>query len=237
VRRTLIIALFVCCVSMYAFCLPVHAVNYMAGLSPEHPMEIDKSAGQVRILAELQPKAFKGGWFKSMPGYHAVVWKKGKAANQSLLAAYSNDAVVHDAIMAIGAKPGNNLTMNAWEKRYDKNNPAPDTRVEGTPVDVLVWWNGLEEPKPLESLLVDPGGKGVDLRFGGNRALIPKWNSGCIVCLQSCPGGKVSNRAYTIRDYVNGKSIFKVNEDIVPKGKRKAVVIFKVKRTEIGQLY
>ena len=172
-----------------------------------------------------------------MPGYHAVVWEKGKSSNQALFTAYSNDAVVHDAIMAVGAKPGNNLTMDAWEKRYDKSNPAPDTRVEGTPVEVLVWWNGLDDPKPLESLLVDPGGKGLDLRFGGNRSLIPKWNSGCIVCLQSCPGGKVSNRAYTIRDYVNGKSIFKVNKNTVPKEKRKVVVIFRVKRTEIGRLY
>ncbi|MEJ2716755.1 MAG: hypothetical protein P8182_06385, partial [Deltaproteobacteria bacterium] len=85
------------------------------------------------------------------------------------------------------------------------------------------------EPLPLEKLVKDPGGKGVDLRFGGQKALIPVWKSGCIVCLQSCPGGKISNHAYTIRDYVEGRATFTVDESRVPKGKRKAVVIIRLR--------
>ena len=197
------------------------------GLDETHPLQVDSKAEEVRLLAELQPAAFSGGWLKSTPNYHAVVWKGGGAAGEALLASYADDASFHDAMVAIGAVPGNNLTMAAWNDRKDPKSSAPDTRVKGASVDVLVWWDGLSSPLPLAGLLTDSAGKGVDMRFGGNKALIPEWHSGCIACLYSCPGGKVSNHAYTIRDYVKGTTKFSVNEDLVPKDKRQAVVIFR----------
>lgn len=59
-------------------------------------------------------------------------------------------------------------------------------------MEASVWWRGLSQPLPVSALFDDPSGKGIDFRFGGNKALIPVWRSGCILCLQSCPGGKVS---------------------------------------------
>jgi len=100
--------------------------------------------------------------------------------------------------------------------------------VEGSAVDVSVWWSGLQRPVPLESLFVDPEGKRMELRFGGQKSLIPVWQSGCIVCLQSCPGGKISNRSHTMRDYAEGRATFKLNTSVVPQGRRKAVVIIRV---------
>ncbi|MBI4963298.1 MAG: hypothetical protein HY913_08475 [Desulfomonile tiedjei] len=197
------------------------------GLDEKHPLQVDSKAGEVRLLAELQPQAFSGGWLKSTPNYHAVVWKGGGAAGEALLSSYADDSSFYDALVSIGAIPGNNLTMAAWNKRKDPNSTAPDTRVEGSPVDVFVWWDGLPSPLPLAGLLNDSAGKGIDMRFGGNKALIPEWHSGCIACLYSCPGGKVSNHAYTIRDYVKGTTLFSVNQSVVPKEKHQAVVIFR----------
>jgi hypothetical protein len=206
------------------------AEYYLKGLSEKTPMIVDKQAGEIRLLAVLQPKAFGKGWFKQLPGHHAVTWKGGKKADEALLATYTSDSEVYDAMISIGAKPGNNLTQAVWDERKDEDSKAPETRVEGSPVDVLVWWEGLPEPLPLTELLKDPGTKGIDLRFGGNKALIPIWKSGCIVCLQSCPGAKISNHQYTIRDYVQGRATFTVNISTVPKGERKAVVFIRLRK-------
>jgi len=209
-----------------AGCLLAQAANPF-GLDEKHPLQVDPKAGEVRLLAELQQEAFSGGWPKSTPNYHAVVWKGGGAAGEALLASYADDGAFYDAMISIGAVPGNNLTMAAWNDRKNPNSTAPDKRVEGTLVDVFVWWEGLSSPLPLADLLTDSAGKGIDMRFGGNKALIPEWHSGCIACLYSCPGGKVSNHAYTIRDYVNGTTKFSVKTNAVPKDKRQAVVIFR----------
>lgn len=214
---------------LVAACL-AHGTDYMKGLSEDRPMIADKTAGEIRVLAELQPNSFVPGWFTQTPGHHAVVWRGGKKASEALLAAYVSDADFYDAMVSIGAKPGNNLTSAAWEERKNKSSTAPETRVEGSPVEASVWWAGLSEPLPVSALFNDPNGRGIDLRFGGNKALIPVWRSGCILCLQSCPGGKVSNHSYTIRDYVNGKGIFTLNRNNVPEGRRKAVVIFRLKK-------
>jgi hypothetical protein len=200
------------------------------GLDPSTPLAIDKQAQEVRVLAELQPEAFSGGWIKWTPHYHAVVWKGGGAAREALLTTSVDDATLYDALVAIGAVPGNNLTMSAWNDRRDPRATAPQARVKGTPVDLLVQWEGISRPLPLKDLLIDRGGRGIDMRFGGNRALIPEWRSGCIACLYSCPGGKVSNHAYTIRDYLDGRTSFSVNYSVVPKGKRPALVIFRLRK-------
>jgi hypothetical protein len=201
----------------------------LEGLDESHPMVVNRNAKEVRILAELQPKAFSGGWLTSTPGHHAVTWKGGKKSSEALLSALVSDAELHDAMISIGARPGNNLTQAAWDERNDETSKAPDTRVEGSPVEASVWWPGLKSPVPLESLFNDPNGQGVDLRFGGQKSLIPVWKSGCIVCLQSCPGAKISNRSYTMRDYAQGKATFTLNDKNVPAGNRLAVVIFRLK--------
>lgn len=207
------------------------SIDYLEGLTEQTPMIVDRQAGEIRLLATLQPEAFGSGWFKPMPGHHAVTWKRGKSAGYALLVTETSDSDLYDALLSIGAKPGNNLNRAVWEERYDKRSAAPATKVEGSPVDVFVWWEGLGEPIPLAKLLEDPAGKGIDLRFGGHKDLIPVWRSGCIVCLQSCPGGKISNRQYTIRDYVEGHATFTVNHSTVPHGQRKAVVVIRLKKS------
>jgi hypothetical protein len=219
-------------VSLFAVCVPTlvmsQPVDYMKGLTAEQPMVVDKATGQIRLLATLQPKAFAKGWFTQLPGHHAVTWKEGKKGGEALLATYASDVMLYDAMISIGAKPGDNLSQAVWDERNNAKSKAPETRVEGSPVDVSVWWEGLTEPLPLGKLLKDPAGKGVDLRFGGQKALIPVWKSGCIICLQSCPGAKISNHAYTIRDYVEGHATFEVNTSLVPQGELPAVVIIRV---------
>ena len=64
------------------------------------------------------------------------------------------------------------------------------------------------------------------MRFGGNAANIPKWKSGCIVCLYSCPGSKVGNARYTVRDYTKDTTRFRAKPGALPPdGTRISVVL------------
>jgi hypothetical protein len=132
----------------------------------------------------------------------------------------------------LGAVAGNNLTMAAWDKRHDSRHPAPQTRIAGTPVEILLWWKELPEPQPLAELLDDPGGRGFDFRFGGNKDFIKHWHSGCLVCLYSCPGSKVGNAAYTVRDYATGATKFTPRQDRMPKSNSEVAIIFRLRTGE-----
>ncbi|HEV8117954.1 MAG TPA: YdjY domain-containing protein [Thermoanaerobaculia bacterium] len=175
---------------------------------------IVRRAGEIEFTATVNAKAFESGLI--MPGYHAIVWRGGKAAHAALLEAEVTDRQVIEALEALGGKPGDNLPMESWEERKNPKNPAPDLVVAGPAVDILLRLPGRRDPVPLQSVLEDPGGRGLSMRFGGNAANIPKWKSGCIVCLYSCPGSKVGNAKYTVRDYANEVTRFRVRPGVLP---------------------
>jgi hypothetical protein len=196
------------------------------------PIIVDPLRQEVRILAKYQPGQFSG-FLRFVPNYHLLVWSDGKAAREALFATSVPDTTFIAALERAGAVAGNNLTMDAWDKRKDAKHPAPQTKIAGTPVEILVWWKDnargeLSESKPLAELLDDPGGRGLDFRFGGNRDLIQHWHSGCLVCLYSCPGAKVGNAAYTVRDYTTGATKFTPRQDRLPKSGSEVVMIFRV---------
>jgi hypothetical protein len=204
--------------------LCVLALVGSGGVSPRiavHPPDT------IEFTATLHASRFDG-WF--MPGYHAIVWKDGRAARFALLAADVSDVEVLDALERLGARPGNNVPMAAWDDRKDPSNPAPDTVIAGPPVEILLRLPGQPNLVPLAAVLEDPGGRGLTMRFGGNRGNIPKWKSGCIVCLYSCPGSKVGNAAYTVRDYVRDTTRFRVRTELLPPDGTRIGVVFRLAR-------
>ncbi len=48
-------------------------------------------------------------------------------------------------------------------------------------------------------------------------------------CLYSCPGGKVSNASYTIRDFVDEETEFRAQENLLPPDNTNVILILKVK--------
>ena len=185
-----------------------------AAVAAEKEGVVVRRAGEIEFTAIVHSKAFDSGLV--MPGYHAIVWRDGKAAHAALLEADVSDWQVLEALANLGAKPGDNLPMEAWEERENHSHHAPDTVIAGPVVEVLLRFPGRRDLVSLQSVLEDPGGRGLLMRFGGNAANIPKWKSGCIVCLYSCPGSKVGNAKYTERDYVNGATRFRVRHGILP---------------------
>ncbi len=167
-----------------------------------------------------------------MPGYHAVVWRGGRAAHAALFRADVTDVQVLDALEALGAKPGDALGMATWDERRDPKSAAPDQVIAGPPVEVLVRLPGRPRPVPLGDLLADHGGspdrQSVELRLGGHRANIPKWHSGCIVCLYSCPGSKLGNARYTVRDYMKDETRFRARTDLLPPDGTKVAIVVRL---------
>jgi len=137
-------------------------------------------------------------------------------AHAALLEADVTDRQVIEALEGLGAKPGNNLPMETWEERKNPKDPAPDMVIAGAAVEVLLGLPSRTDLIPLASVLTDSAGRGLQMRFGGNAANIPKWKSGCIVCLYSCPGSKVGNARYTVRDYEKGVTRFRARPGVLP---------------------
>jgi hypothetical protein len=187
---------------------------------------VRRPPGEIEFTALVNAKAFDDGWV--MPGYHALVWKGGRMAHAALLQADVTDRQVLEALEGLGAKPGDNLPMAAWEERKNLRDPAPDTVVAGPAVEVLLRLPGREGLVPLSSALEDSAGRGLEMRFGGNSANIPVWKSGCIVCLYSCPGSKVGNARYTVRDYAKGTTRFRVKPGVLPKDRTRVGVILRL---------
>ncbi len=191
------------------------------------PLVVDSLRHEVRIFARYQPEKFTG-LLRFVPNYHLLVWDNGRAAREALFETPVPDIALIASLEQLGAVAGNNLTMEAWDKRKDAKHPAPQTKIAGAPVEISVWWKNLAAPKPLSELLNDPGGRGLDFRFGGNKDLIKQWHSGCLVCLYSCPGSKVGNAAYTVRDYSTGATKFTPRAERLPPAESDVALIFRL---------
>lgn len=177
-------------------------------VSAMHPdLTVNTERKYIEFPAVFHPRRFNRAI--GLKNHHLITWEKGRAARKALFTTSVPDSVIHDGLVAIGAVPGNNLTEEVWSKRDSLQSPFPDRLVEGSPVSIEFIGDSLTYH--INDFLSDRQGKRQDFRFGGNRALIPVWKSGCIVCLQSCPGAKIGNRTYSIRDLVNGRSSFSLN--------------------------
>jgi hypothetical protein len=182
----------------------------------------EESAAAVTMISESAiefPAVVTASGFEEdseMAGYHFVVWQDGGAASRSLFRAEVSDVQVLDALEALGAQPGNALSIDSWDERFDVDATAPDALIKGPPVDLYVLIPGRSAPLAIEEILLDPGQRGFDMRFGGHRVNIAEWHSGCVVCLYSCPGSKIGNASYSVRDFVDGATRFRVRPGVLP---------------------
>ena len=191
--------------------------------------------GEIEFSGAVQGRSFDTGVV--MPGYHAVVWRGGRAAQAALIEADVSDRSVIEALKRAGARPGAGLPMESWDRRKDPKSSAPDLTVEGPSVEVLLRIPGRAEPLPLSAVLTDPGGEGIEMRFAGNEANIPIWKSGCIVCLYSCPGSKVGNARYTERDYAKGATTFRIRSGSLPPAGTRIGVVLRVSPSRTSSRY
>ncbi|HEX2059196.1 MAG TPA: YdjY domain-containing protein [Thermoanaerobaculia bacterium] len=193
-------------------------------------LTVDRAAQEVRISATVQPAAMARPF--GVQGHHAIVWEGGKSKRWALFVAHASDRDVRRALDSLGAKRGENLTPATWTARDDEQNREPDKRVEGTPIDVFVAWDG--KRVPLSSLIAEKNRTVplMDFRYGGNERWQAEFESGCIVCLYSCPGGAIGNHAHTIRDYVRDGVVYASVPERLPPAGSKVTIILKVRKVE-----
>jgi hypothetical protein len=187
----------------------------------------DARAHEVRFSATVQPSAMSRPF--GVQGHHAIVWKGGSAKYWALFVADASDHDVRVALDSVGARRGENLTPDCWNARDDPKNREPDKRVEGTPIDVFVEWNG--KRTPLIDVLAekDRPRPALDFRYGGNERYQKDFHSGCIVCLYSCPGGAIGNHAHPIRDYVRNGAVYSSILKRLPPAGTKVTIVLKPK--------
>jgi len=199
--------------------LRIGAFGLCAGVAGVRPRVAtgDQVSSSVRIDATLQAGAFASSTGDDAR-YHALVYEGGGAAPKSLLTTPVSDREIAAKLREMGAVDGGGVPMAAWTFRELPLVPWPNARVRGTPLRIRVEWEGWDRPRGVGDLLNDPGGEGVSFRFGGNEEHDDAWDSGCVACLYSCPGGVVSNERYTVRDAVRDSTRFMPRDDLPPDG-------------------
>lgn len=181
---------------------------------------------EVRFTATVQPNAMARPF--GVKGHHAIVWKGGKSHRWALFVSDASDHDVRVALDKLGAKRGENLTPDSWHQRENPRSAEPDKRVEGSRIGVYVEWN--KRRWPLGRLLKEKHKHApqLDFRYGGNERFQKEFESGCIVCLYSCPGGAVGNRAHPIRDYVRDGVVYASVPERLPPSGTKVTIVLKV---------
>lgn len=175
--------------------------DQVEGVSLENPIKVDKEAGTVTVLAQVNGKYY------TETTRHASVFKDGSNGAKSVLTAYGTHDDFYNALIEIGAEPGNNMTPDN----------ASTTKVEGTPIDMKVTWNGADKTYDVNEIIKDSNGNKIAFKFGGNHDRSIEKHTGCLTCLDSCPVGIISNSTYT-----NGavektqEVVFTGNQDVLP---------------------
>ncbi|MFA5866726.1 MAG: YdjY domain-containing protein [Actinomycetota bacterium] len=182
-------------------------------VSKEIPIITDTKAKTVTIYAEVNGKYF------SEPTRHGIVSTLGSNGGKSLLSSYVDPIVFNEALVKIGAKPGDNIKLDS---------PA-GTIVEGTTLDVKVK-SGSRTFNFADAVKAEPATQKFDVRFGGNRKNASELKTGCILCLDACAVGITSNAGWGWSSFKEGKVKFFGKEDVLPSDGSPVSVIFSIKK-------
>lgn len=184
----------------------------------ENPIIVDEKEKRILIYTEVHEMnvhQYNVHW--------GVVFKDGRFADRAILKAYVNQLDFHDALIRIGAKPGNNL-----------NKDTIGSYVEGDILEVKATWPGLTKELTLEEIFEDTTGKGFLIKFGGNRKASEEQKTGCITCLESCWISITSNANYpqtgAIKRFINPNSRFRGRANVLPSDGQPVILVYKLKR-------
>ena len=187
------------------------------------PLLIRIEQKEVHVFGHIFPARFNAG-IGPEAQYHFLVWQGGTSPG-ALIETAVDDLDFHDAIASLGARPGNSLSMSAWTERHDHDNFATRQTVTGSQLKVHISWpdkpNGLPIEQAFVGSVLSPQSPGLTPRFSGNRdrwfniiPLVPR--PGCLMCLYSCPSGKVGNGVLSIVDYVDKPQHFRADTEQLP---------------------
>lgn len=189
------------CTTLFVLFMAVNSYATTA-LTTENPISIDKDQKSVSFLAAVNGK------YLYQPTRHFAIYKDGKYGDKAVFKGFVQHMAFYDALMQLGLEAGNNMTLKNKET----------TKVEGQQFQVSVSWEGADRVYTIDEVINESNKTPIVMKFGGNYDNAKKLNTGCLLCLDSCPVGVVSNSSYTYgavekRSEVN----FMGNKEILPK--------------------
>lgn len=172
---------------------------------------------------EIVMKAEVNGKYLTESTRHGVVFKDGSNGEKAVLRGLSSEKEFYDALVQIGAKPGNNVKME-----HMKADATHGTAVEGSKLNVFVTWEGAKKEIPFADIIKASEERPMDIRFGGNLEEAKSANTGCVLCLDSCAVGITSNAAYPTGTTQNKVVQFSGDNSVLPKDATRVSVIFRL---------
>lgn len=162
-------------------------------VSRDNPIVVDEEEQAIYLYTEVNGDVLDQGT------QHGVVYTEGGNDDVSLFLSHIEPVEVHDALTQLGAEPGDNLTMEDLELPEGEGKA-----VEGTALDVTISWDGQDEI-PFTDVLVseNDGVAAADFRFGGHLEANNEMDTGCTICLYSCPIGIISNAAVPTDEFAD----------------------------------
>lgn len=154
-------------------------------VSLHDPIRVDEEEKAIYLHTEVNGDVLNQGT------QHGVVYTEGGNDDVSLFLSHVEPEEIHDGLIQLGAEAGNNLVMD------DLDLPEGEGKeVEGTALDITISWEGQDE-MPFSGVLVsdNAGIANPDFRFGGHLEANNELDTGCTICLYSCPIGIISNAA------------------------------------------
>ncbi|WP_099203518.1 YdjY domain-containing protein [Miniphocaeibacter massiliensis] len=185
-------------------------------LSEKNPMIVDKDNKEIKMLCEVN------GTYFTEPTRHGIVYKGGSAGEKAILRGLGDEKEFHQAWIDFGAKGGNNLTDKDMSVK-----PEDAKSIEGEKVEAFIEWDN-QEQIPFSDIVKATEEKPMDLRFGGNIEGAKKHNTGCILCLDSCSAGILSDATWPGGAMANDLVKFYGDENVLPKDGTKVIVTFKL---------
>lgn len=181
------------------------------------PLEVNSQKKEVVMQAEVNGKYF------TSPTRHGVVYAGGSNGEKAVLRGLSDEKKFHDALLAIGAKPGNNVKAEHMKAGADNG-----LSVSGEKLDVFVKWEGLDKAIPFADIIKATEERPADFRFGGNLEAAKTAKTGCVLCLDSCSVGIVSDAAYPTGTTQHKVVDFYGDSQVLPPDGTRVSVIFRM---------
>lgn len=189
------------------------SADHVLGVSLENPIKVDKEKGTITVLGQVNGKYF------NQSTRHGSVEHSGSNGAKSIITAFAKPEDFFNALVEIGAKPGENMTPAN----------AQTTHVQGTPIKMDVTWDGADKTYNINDLIIDSNGNKINFRFGGNLNRAKDKNTGCLSCLDSCPVGIISNDVYTYGAVENkGEVKFTGNSELLPEDGTYVATIYSI---------
>lgn len=185
---------------------------------------VDKEKGEIRYLG------FVDGVYFTEGTRHAVVYEGGSNGHKTIITGYGDEKEFEKAAESLGWVPGNNLTLENQKGTMGGENPDNAKTIEGEALEVTIRWEGQDKEIPMWDCIEATNGdqRPAEWRFGGNLERAEEKNTGCVLCIDSCAVGIVSNAAWPSGTTdADGVTYFHGKEDVLPADGTDVIVTFR----------